>query len=616
MPAAITDKFNQATNGTRPVPTTLTATRAIGASSITVGALTGWPTATAVHFSIYQVDTSGNKVAGSQTDWKGTASGTTISNLTLEAGSDSGDSVGAIVECGPTAAWANDVVDGILVEHDQDGTHGDINADSITATTGTFTNLTIAGTATPEGWSALGATPDTVTALGNRSYSMVFNGTDLTDTLSPGMRLKMTRTVTAPTQCTDLEASSSQYFSKSSPAGMTFTDDFVVSAWVKLESYTAGNIISRYNGTSGWQLRVDATGTISLVGYNAGAANYSLITSSRSLPLNKWVHIAAQLDMSAFTTTTTTSYVMFDGMDVVSTVARGGTNPTALVQAGNLEVGSANATAYFDGKIAQVAVYSAKVTQATVLASMHQTLTGSETSLVSAYTFNNSLLDLNANDNDLTANGGALATDTDSPFAGGNVTEFTDGTVEMGIVTKTAFSTNTTLTVQVPESYAIPTSGGISAVSYSVQKTPYGFPTDKKRWRISIQQNYTNTGAVTAATFYNISGFLWTVPVGAFTIGFQGTVQNSRGANVFGPAEFFLSRSTSSSTDPDLGLGHYHASNVATIAQLVPMSFSGNINQTTATVWYLLKHSYTTDAEMGTRGDYGAAVVYADLDYV
>lgn len=122
MPAAITDKFNQATNGTRPVPTTLTATRAIGASSITVGALTGWPTATAVHFSIYQVDTSGNKVAGSQTDWKGTSSGTTISNLTLEAGSDSGDSVGAIVECGPTAAWANDVVDGILVSHDQDGT--------------------------------------------------------------------------------------------------------------------------------------------------------------------------------------------------------------------------------------------------------------------------------------------------------------------------------------------------------------------------------------------------------------------------------------------------------------------------------------------------------------
>lgn len=157
MPAAITDKFNQATNGTRPVPTTLTATRAIGASSITVGALTGWPTATAVHFSIYQVDTSGNKVAGSQTDWKGTASGTTISNLTLEAGSDSGDSVGAIVECGPTAAWANDVVNGILVDHDQSGQHKnltDANGNEWikqTATASAVNEITVANAATGNG---------------------------------------------------------------------------------------------------------------------------------------------------------------------------------------------------------------------------------------------------------------------------------------------------------------------------------------------------------------------------------------------------------------------------------------------------------------------------------
>jgi len=76
------------------------------------------------------------------------------------------------------------------------------------------------------GWVDLLSTPNTITALGNRSYSMVFNSNDLTDTLSPGMRLKATRTVTAPTQCADLEASSSQYFTKATPSGMTFTDDF------------------------------------------------------------------------------------------------------------------------------------------------------------------------------------------------------------------------------------------------------------------------------------------------------------------------------------------------------------------------------------------------------
>lgn len=134
MAASITDLFTQATNGTRPSPTTLTAIRAPGAASITVGALTGWPTATAVHFIIYTTDSTGAKVAGSQTDWKGIASGTTISSLVLKAGTDTGNSIGAIVECAPSAAWANDVVAGAIAQHTQLGAHTGITTDTLTAT--------------------------------------------------------------------------------------------------------------------------------------------------------------------------------------------------------------------------------------------------------------------------------------------------------------------------------------------------------------------------------------------------------------------------------------------------------------------------------------------------
>lgn len=134
MAADINDKFTETTNGTRPVPTTLTAILSSGASpgTATVGALTGWPTATAVHFIIYTTDVNGAKVAGSQTDWKGIVSGSTLTNLTLKAGTNSGYSVGAVVEAAPTAAWADDLTEGIRVEHNQDGTHADITADSIT----------------------------------------------------------------------------------------------------------------------------------------------------------------------------------------------------------------------------------------------------------------------------------------------------------------------------------------------------------------------------------------------------------------------------------------------------------------------------------------------------
>lgn len=469
----------------------------ISGTTITVGSTTNWPTDTAVTFAIRQVDSSGVLVAGTYTEWRGVVSGSTLTSMVLVYGTDQVYPAGSTTQVYiPVSAHAhNRMIDALLTEHDQDGTHGAVTASSVTATTGTFTNLTVSGTATSQGWTPLGDVPDTITANGNRNYDLVFNGVDHTSTLSPGMKLQLTRTVAAPDQCADLEASSSQYFSRASAsvAGMTFTDDFVVSAWVKLESYpsSTGVVASRYNGTSGWSLELTTAGQVTLVGFNAGAANYSFVRSYASLPLNKWVHISAQLDMSAFTNTTTTSYVMFDGVDVAALVSRGGTNPTALVQAGNLEVGSRNATDYFDGKIAQVAIYSAKVTQATIKASMNQALSGSETSLISAYSFDNSINDLNANANNLTAQGSAVATATDSPFANAVAA----GTLEYAEINSVTFSTNTTVNVRVPDTCQIPTSGGISAVSYSTQSNPYGLPYfSNVLGRTILGSNQTTTG--------------------------------------------------------------------------------------------------------------------------
>ena len=337
----------------------------------------------------------------------------------------------------------------------------------------TVNSITIGGTPSAEGWSPLGATPDTITANGNKSYDLVFNGTDLTDTITEGMRVRSARTVAAPIQCTSLNGTT-QYYSKTSPNKMTFTDDFTVSAWVKLSSYdNAGSIFSRYNGTSGFRFFV-AAGRVYLQGTNAATTNFRRVSSIQSLPLNKWVHVSAQLDMSAYTATTTTCYVMFDGVDVPAALESSGTNPTSMVQAGNFEIGSENGgTAPFPGKIAQVAIYSAKVTQATILASMNQGLTGSETSLASAYSFNNSITDLNTTTpNDLTANGSAVATNADSPFGNSGVST----TIDYGIVMAKSFSTNTTVTVRVPEGCTIPTTGGVSTVDYSAQSTPYGWP--------------------------------------------------------------------------------------------------------------------------------------------
>lgn len=387
----------------------------------------------------------------------------------------------------------------------------------------------IGASAYADGWAPiLGSTPNTVTYNGNRNYDLVFNSVDLSSTLSPGQKLKLTRTVAAPSQCTDLESGSSQYYSRASAsvAGMTFTDDFVVSAWVKLESYTSGNacIASRFSGTNGWILSVAADGRIQLLG-QSGAGNTSYVISYASVPLNKWVHITAQLDMSAFTATTTTSYVMFDGVDVAAQVARTGTNPTSLTQGGNLEIGSYNVSSYFDGKLAQVAIFNAKVTQATMRTYMSQGLSGSESSLISAYSFDNSINDLNTtNANNLTANGSAVATNADSPFANA----VSAGLQEYAEINSVTFSTNTTVNVRVPDTCMIPTSGGISNVYYAVGATPTGLPAFSNILAMTILGvNFTSTSnsriEVTGAKITVTVPAYRAIKLSAFTRSISGT---------------------------------------------------------------------------------------------
>lgn len=461
------------------------------------------------------------------------------------------------------------------------------------------------------GYKPLSAAPDTVTALGNNSFQMVFNSVDYTSILSNGMRIRATRTAVAPNTAFSLDGSN-DYYVKTSPNKLTFTDDFVCSAWVYLTSYASATIVSRYNGTSGWELSLLSDGRVIMLGYNAGAANTRNVISYQSLPLNRWVHVAGQLDMSAHTATTTTSYVMLDGVDVPAQVTQGGTNPTALIQAGNLEIGSRNGgTNPFPGYLDQVAVYSAKVTQATILASINRALTGSETSLASAYS-NGSVNDLNTTTpNNLTATNGAT-TVANSPFGNRGVST----TLEYGIVMANSFSTNTTLTVQVPEGCQLPTTGGITSVDYSTQNVPYGFPRNKGRWQLEVLSRIGSTqGSPTANTWYNVSSLKINKPIGMWSIGYEtcvGITGSAAAASIF--AE--LSTSASASTDRRMSAAGYAATPSQPFLQ--QLNRSKSYPNTDATTYYLI---YKTDVtSSGTiqvyASDRGDTSITANNNYI
>jgi hypothetical protein len=137
MPAAVTDKFKK---GAAAFSTTLASQKASGAASCSLSDATGVPTDTAIDITVGRVDASGNPTPSAKAVYTGTLSGTTVSNLTLVEGTDQTHAAGTVVEITFTANTWNDAVDGILVEHNQDGTHGAVTASSVSTTDLTVTN--------------------------------------------------------------------------------------------------------------------------------------------------------------------------------------------------------------------------------------------------------------------------------------------------------------------------------------------------------------------------------------------------------------------------------------------------------------------------------------------
>lgn len=599
--ASVTKHFPSAENG---FTTTTSGSVSSGATTVGLNSVAGYSNGEVAVFVIDPTDNDKKQTFTGTID----TSGVQVTGVVWTAGTNQSHALGATVVDYATATHISMVSKGLLVEHNQTGTHSNVTATSVTATTGTFTNLTVTGTAVTAGWSALGQTPNTVTYNGNRSYSLTFNSVDLTSTLSNGMRLQTTRTVSAPTQCTSLNGSS-QYYNKTSPTGMTFTDDATAMAWVKLTSYGAlSGVISRYNGTSGWYLGIETDGRVQLVGFNGSSANFRGGRSHQSIPLNRWVHIAATLDMSG-----QTHAIYIDGVSVLVENRTGGTNPTALIQAGDLNVGAINSINFFPGKIAQAAVFSSVLSAATIASYYSQGLIGTESTMVSGYSLNNSINDLNANANNLTANGSAVATNADSPFAQDDA-GVPVGTTDCGVVQSCTFSTNSTVVIQVPEGCTIPTSGGVSTVLYSLQKAPFGFPTDSGRYRLTCLFKVGRTqSSPTQNTWYNMTtisgtsgGAYLTLTVAGWLASYFVNYSNIGTTNTVG--QHTLSTGASTETDTDFttregaaGAGTYLGST----------GRSKHINVTTQAPYYL--NTRTDQTGMTSIGDNSNTLIYADL---
>lgn len=491
------------------------------------------------------------KVVNGQTvpDWdyvcfyKGTLSGTTLSNLTLvwsSTGSDQTFGIGDTVDLSYTSGYGEDLYSALSTHLDQDGT---LKADSVDVTAVIKDAVITPAKLTSRarlGWfdSELPAV-SSVTHNGNRSYTVAFAST-VASILSEGMRLEFTKTVAGNGYMGGAFNGSSHYFTKTSPSGTlgTVTNNFTIEAVVQPTAYQNGTIAARADaaGNNTITFKMTASGQIECGVQNAGAANYRSLYSYQSLPLNKKTHVAASW-------TGGTVVIYFDGVSVpVAAAATGGTAPTTAGTGGDFSIGrkGASATEYFPGYISNVAVFNAVLSAATIREHATYKLTGSETNCIGAWSLDNTANDQNSAANNLTATGGV-----------GYTAMTPHGQLESGVQTTKAVGlvmsvSGTDVVVQTPEGVTIPTTGGITSVSYSTQANPFGWVANDDRWAVDSQyySAITVKASPTVSTWYNGRHQI-SVPTGSWSGEYSSYVSITSGGVTYMSASTTLSTSTS-----------------------------------------------------------------------
>lgn len=185
--------------------------------TVPLSSTTNLPSDTAVVVVIDRVDANGTSTPSLEETVIGVVSGSNLANCIRGAeGTAQAHNAGAVVEVLVTAKGINDLIDGLLVEHDQDGTHNNITASSINLNSSTtITSIkdeddmsSDSASAVPtqqsvkayvdasgggDGWTAYSAVTPTSGTLDDPTFELTFAGVDLTSTLQAGMRVKLTQ---------------------------------------------------------------------------------------------------------------------------------------------------------------------------------------------------------------------------------------------------------------------------------------------------------------------------------------------------------------------------------------------------------------------------------------
>jgi len=438
----------------------------------------------------------------------------------------------------------------------------------------TFQNKTF-GAGTVVLWNGWQTPTGTFTYAGNNGNKefLVTTSNDLRSVIGLGDKLSVARGTTPPTQCMSFTAASSQSATKSSPSGIAFTGDFSEGVWLYLLSYPSANACllgqdSAGGSGSGWEMGIDSLGQIYCFWRNASGTSQGI--TYQSVPLNRWIHIA-----TSATVATPTVAIYLNGTSIP--VNMSSTAATSVVQAtAALTIGKGNSTTgYINGYISEARLWSNAQSGSSIRSNMAINLTGSETNLIGLWQGNGNFNDSTTNANNLTANSGAIATQAANPY----------NAIEYGYVTAI---TSSQITVFTGTDCAIPNQT-LGAFLYSHDRSPYGFPTSRNKWRVSLYNRVSTTqSSPVANTWYNIASMQLLIPTGEWSVSYRGSFGATCSSVATGNyAVVYTTLSTANNSESDIfTTGKMDGNNTLETSQIGNL-VNHSITNAAATTYYL-----------------------------
>lgn len=143
-----------------------------------------------------------------------------------------------------------------------------------------------------------------------------------------------------------------------------------------------------------------------------------------------------------------------------------------------------------------------------------------------------------------------VPTDLTAKYAVGQRIKLTQTTVKYFIVTKVAYSSpNTTMTLYGGTDYTL-VSAAITSPFYSIVKAPVGFPLNPDKWTVeSTKAANASQGTAVAGTWYNISTFQISLPIGVWRVVWNASIYCDSDDGAENTTSGTLSAANNSQTD-------------------------------------------------------------------